>query len=184
MLARMKMKDLWIIAPFLLLVGCTSSIKATKASKPSPYEQIDFQSLVTRYMKKEKVNQIEGIYSVSGTVTKRKKGFLDVEEREKTTDRKENYAKVAILIDPGDTGKDFIELSLDKEDLPSYSVVGEFSMAAGGNMLIYKHLDPKGKNRSFTFTADAKGELLEGISVEKDGNATITYKLTYVKVAK
>lgn len=175
----------WIFFVLLAMGGCTFvKVGSSPQSNPSPYQQVDFQSLMKRYMKKDKLNSIEGVYSVSGTVTKRKKGFLESVEKEKTTDRKENYAKVAILVDPGETGKDFIEVSLDKENLSSYSIVGEFSVAAGGNMLVYKHLDPKGKNSSFTFTKDSNGELLEGIRVENDGNATITYKLTYVKLSK
>lgn len=170
----------------LAMGGCSyMPVNRTKSSsRPSPFQQLDFQSLVKRYMKKDQLNPVEGIYSVSGSVTRRKKGLLGGEEKEKTTDRKENYAKVAILRDPGDTGRDFIELSLDKENLPSYSIVGEFDKASGGNMLVYKHLDAKGKNSSFTFTMDPNGDLLEGILVEHDGNSTITYKLTYVKLSK
>jgi hypothetical protein len=182
----MQKRVTWILIAFLTLEGCSfvNVNRSKPTGKASPFEQVDFQSLVKRYMKKEKQNPIEGIYSVSGTVTKRKKGLLTGEEKDKTTDRKENYAKVAILQDPGDTGKDYIELSLDKEGLPSYSIVGGFNKAAGGNMYIYKHLDAKGKQQSFTFTSDPKGDLLEGICVENDGNATITYKLTYVRLSQ
>ncbi|MEJ0055452.1 MAG: hypothetical protein WDN75_07230 [Bacteroidota bacterium] len=63
-------------------------------------------------MKKDKINSIEGIYSVSGEVTKRSKGLLASSEREKVKDRRENYAKVAILHDPGSTSREYIELSL------------------------------------------------------------------------
>jgi hypothetical protein len=177
---------LFISIALLAMEGCSfMKVNTTKtSSRPSPFQQVDFLSLVKRYMKKDNLNPVEGIYSVSGSVTKRKKGLLGGDEKEKTTDRKENYAKVAILLDPGDTGRDFIELSLDKEDLPAYSIVGEFNKASGGNMLVYKHLDSKGKNTSFTFTMDPNGDLLEGIRVEKDGSATITYKLTYVKLSK
>lgn len=174
------------MALLLLMGGCSfvPRVSSGSSSKPSTFQQVDFLALVKRYMKKEKLEPIEGIYSVSGSVTKRKKALLGGGEKEKTTDRKENYAKVAILQDPGDTGRDFIELSMDKDDLPSYSIVGEFNKASGGNMLVYKHLDAKGKNSSFTFTMDPNGDLLEGICVEHDGSATITYKLTYVKLSK
>ena len=176
---------LWIFVTLLTMLGCNSSkVSGIQSSGKPAYQQIDFESLVTRYMRKDKLNPIEGVYSVSGSVTKRKKGFLSGEEKEKTTDRRENYAKVAILLDPGDTGKDYIELSMDKDNLPSYSIVGEFSQAAGGSMLVYKHLDAKGKNTSFTFTKDVNGDLMEGIRVENDGGVTITYKLTYVRLSK
>jgi hypothetical protein len=174
----------WIFMVSMTLQGCTIQNSSSTSRKPSPYEQVDFQSLIKRYMKKDRLNSIEGVYTVSGSVTKKKKGLLGGQEKEKTMDRKENYAKVAILRDPGETGKDYIELSLDKENLPSYSIIGEFSFTAGGNLLVYKHYDIKGKGSSFTFTMDPNSDLLEGIRVENDGNVTITYKLTYVKLSK
>src|SRR5436190_9923222 len=81
--------------------GCFPVIqKTSKASRPSSqYQQVDFQSLVKRYLKKEKFDAIEGIYSVSGTVTKKGKAFLSTNEKERVTDRKENYAQVAIIRD-------------------------------------------------------------------------------------
>jgi hypothetical protein len=167
----------------MLLSGCVEKLyQAKQARASSPYEQIDFQALVKRYMNRDKTNSIEGIYSVSGWVTKKGKGFLGSTEKEKTTDRRENYAQVAILKDPGDTGRDFIELSLDKERLAMYPVVGEFNSTAGGSLLLYKHLDPKNKNSTYTFTLDKSADVLEGVRVEAEGGTTVTYKLTYVKI--
>ena len=174
-------KLLFIIAA-LLLPGCSiEKLHQKKRVDKSPFEQIDFQALVKRYLKKEKPNTIEGIYLVSGSVTKKNNGFMNSSEKEKIKDRKENYAQVAILRDIGETGRDFIELSLDKEFQPSYSIVGEFVTTTSGNLLMYKHLDPKNKNTTFTFTTDEKGDILEGVRVENEGNSTITYRLSYVK---
>ena len=165
------------------LSGCSveKMYRTKQARAASPYEQVDFHALIKRYLKKDKSNSLEGIYSVSGTVSKKGKGFLG-SEKEKTVDRKENYAQVAILYDPGDTGRDYIELSLDQEYRPSYSIVGEFNMATGGNILLYKHLEGKSKNSSFTFTTDKNSDMLEGIRVDTEGNTTVTYKLTYIKI--
>ena len=179
---RISCIALWLGILFLQACTFEKLTQKRQKNKTSPFAQVDFQALVKRYMKKDKFNSIEGVYSVSGSVMTRGKGFLSSLEKEKTTDRKENYAQVAILRDPEDTGRDYIELSLDKENLPSYSIVGEFTGAKTGNILIYKHLDAKGKTTSFTFTTDSNAELLEGIRVENEGNTTITYKLTYVKL--
>ena len=102
--------------------------------------------------------------------------------RDKTTDRKENYATVAILRDEAQ-GRDFIELSLNSKDQASYSIVGEFNNTATGNLLVYKHFDAKGKDTSYTFTRDENSEILEGVRVINDGATQITFKLTYVKLA-
>ncbi len=135
-----------------------------------------------RYMKKENLNSIEGIYSISGSVVKKGKGFMSDADKEKTKDRKDNYAQVAILRDSGG-GRDFLEISLDKEDQTRYAVVGEFKKAEGGHILVYKHLDAKGKSTTFTFTVDSNGEMLEGVRVVNEGNSTVTYKLNYVKLS-
>jgi len=141
---------------------------------------MNFQDLIDRYMQKSESNSIEGVYSVSGVVVKKSKNLIGT-EKEKTTDRKENYATVAILRENADSGN-YIELSLNRKELTSYSIIGEFKKASG-NLLVYRHFDPKGKeDASFTFTADEKGELLDGIRVDDEGGKQVTYKLTYVKL--
>src|SRR6478735_9213483 len=61
--------------------------------KVNAYEQIDFNKIVKLYFAKDKtsVGTIEGIYAVSSLVTKKGKGILSSTEKEKVTDRKENY---------------------------------------------------------------------------------------------
>lgn len=134
-------------------------------------------------MKKDKLNSIEGIYSVSGSVTKKGKGFLGSADKVKTTDQKDNYAKVAIIRDPEGTGREYIEVSLDKENLTSYSIIGEFNTTEGGSILVYKHMEGKGKSTSFNFTTEKISDILEGVRVENDGGTVITYRLTYVKLS-
>ncbi len=131
-------------------------------------------------MKKAGSNSIEGVYSVSGMVIRKGKNILG-EQKEKTTDRKENYATVAILREDPAAGN-FIELSLNKKGLTSYSIIGEFKPASAGNILVYKHYDPKGKDTSYTFTRDENSEILEGVRVDTEGGKQVTYKLTYVKL--
>jgi hypothetical protein len=170
----------------LVSTGCSMQkiARMQQASKQSSYQQFDFQALVRKYMEKDKPNHVEGIYSVSGSVTKRSKGFMSNTEKEKITDHKDNYAKVAIIRDGNDGGKQYIEIALDKEALSgSYNIIGEFTLSAGGSLLVYKHLEGKGKSTSFTFTTDDSSDILEGIRVENDGNVIVTYKLTYVKLS-
>lgn len=119
-------------------------------------------------MKKGENNSIEGVYAVSGNVTRKGKNLFGI-TKERTSDRKENYAKVAILKEQSN-GRDYIELSLNKNDLASYSIVGEFNVAANGDILVYKHFDPKGKETSYTFTLGENPEILEGIRVDNNGN--------------
>ncbi len=177
----LRRHQLLIILPLLAIQGCIVHTVSTKrAEKTSAFRQVNFQDLIQRYMKKGGVNSIEGVYSVSGIVIRKGKNLLG-EEREKTTDRKENYATVAILQED-QKGGDLIELSLNKKGLTSYSIIGEFKSAAAGGILVYKHYDPKGKDTSYTFTRDETSEILEGVRVENEGGKQVTYKLVYVKL--
>lgn len=180
-MSQKTLVPVFIIA-FLLQACTVQKLQQMKQKRTtSAYQQVDYQSLIKRYLKKEKFNSIEGIYSVSGSVTRKGKGFLSGTEKEKITDRKENYAQVAILRDLEEGGREYLELSLDEVLRPSYSVVGEFTIATNGNILLYKHLAGS-KSSSYTFTTDKAADILEGVRVENEGNTTITYKLTYVKL--
>lgn len=152
--------------------------------KVSPYEQIDFGSMVKRYMDKDQtsVGTIEGIYSVSSLITKKGKGLLSSTEKEKVVERKENYSKVAIIRDTGNPDREYLEVPVDKDFLPSYSVRGEFTGVSDGNIMVYKHFEPRGKILSYTFAYDNQRDILEGIRTENEGSFTITYKLTYLKL--
>lgn len=147
-------------------------------------EQFNFKDLTNLYLSKDQpsVGTVEGIYSVSIVIIKKGKGLLSSTEKERTVERRENYSKVAILRTPGNANREFIEVSMDKEFQVSYSIVGEFTRATDSNILIYKHLEPRGKSTSYTFTYDKASDLLEGIRTENSGSATFTYKLTYIKL--
>jgi hypothetical protein len=160
--------------------------KAQRAKvKSSPLEQVTLEEMVERYMGKDQtsVGTIEGIYSVSSVVTKKGKAVFSAREKEKITDRKENYSKVAIIRDNSAAGREFIEIVLDKTYVTAYPVYGEFSTMNESNLLLYKHFDSKARATSFTFTYDKSKDVLEGIRTENSGNRTITYQLTYVKIS-
>ena len=175
-----------LVGLMILAGGCSVQklARIQQASKTSNYQQFDFQALVRKYMEKEKPNPVEGIYSISGSVTKKSKGLLSSTEKEKVTDHKDNYAKVAIIRDGNESGRQYIEIALDKEGLTgTYNIIGEFTLSSGGSILVYKHLEGKGKSSSYTFTTDEGSDILEGIRVETEGSTTISYKLTYVKLS-
>jgi len=160
--------------------------KAQRAKvKTSPLEQVTLEEMVERYMGKDQtsIGTIEGIYSVSSVVTKKGKAVFSAREKEKITDRKENYSKVAIIRDHSEAGRDYIEIVVDKTHVTAYPVYGEFSAMNESNLLLYKHFDSKARATSFTFTYDKSKDVLEGIRTENSGNKTITYQLTYVKIS-
>ena len=152
--------------------------------KVNPYEQIDFNKIVKLYFAKDKtsVGTIEGIYAVSSLVTKKGKGILSSTEKEKVVDRKENYSQVAVIHDKNNSGREYLEVPLDKDYVPSYSIRGEFTGMTDGNILIYKHFESRGREVTYTFTYDKSRDILEGIRTENDGSFTVTYKLTYLKL--
>ena len=176
-----------LAAAAMLASGCSFQKAYTIAQKHKlyPLEQVDFHFLADRYVNKEatSIGTVEGIYSVSSVVTKTNKGMLSGREKEKVKAREENYSKVVILRDSRDPERDFIEISLDKTNMPSYSIIGEFKELSESNLLIYKHYDPKGKtSTNYTFSYDQAKDILEGVRVENSNNSVITWKLTYVKL--
>lgn len=155
-------------------------------AKASPLEKVDLQEMIERYMAKDQtsVGSIEGVYSVSAVVTKKGKAVFSAREKERITDRRENYSKVAIIRDHSESGREYIEIVIDKNYQPFYPVYGEFSAMAESNLLLYKHFDSKARSTSYTFTYDKTKDVLEGIRTDNAGNnQTITYKLTYIKLS-
>jgi hypothetical protein len=152
--------------------------------KADAYEQVEFSDIVKRYFGKDKtsVGTIEGIYSVSSLVTKKGKGLLSSTEKEKIVDRDENYSKVAIIHDANSSNREYIEIPIDKDYLPAYSVRGEFTGMTDGNIMVYKHFESRKKTSSYTFTYDRSRDILEGVRTENNGSFTYTYKLTYLKL--
>lgn len=176
----------FILVVFLLVSSCSMEKLYTMKQnrKVYPFEQVNFHELMQRYMSKENssMGTIEGIYSVSIVVMKKGKGLLSPVEKEKVMERKENYSKVAIIRDTGDPNREYLEISLDKEHLPSYSIRGEFTGMTEANILIYKHLEPRGQTSTYTFTYDQSRDMLEGVRKENNGQAEYTYTLTYIKL--
>jgi hypothetical protein len=169
----------------LLLTGCVQKlmqVSPVSVVKAPEFEQVDFHQLMKRYMNKDVSDEgIEGIYSVSLVVEKKNKPLFSSEERERVVERKENYATVAILQDHH-SGREYIEISLDKEKQPAYPVRGEFTGMNAGNILIYKHFEPKGKSLSYTFSYDRDRDVLEGVRSELNGKTEFTHKLVYLKL--
>jgi hypothetical protein len=183
---RNKITLFGVMAAVLLMNGCSMSrlYQMQQRGKSYDYEQINSKDLINRYFVKDQpsAGTLEGIYSVSIVILKKGKGFLSSTEKETTVQRKENYSKVAILRDPGKASREYIEISMDKDYQVSYSVVGEFTKATDGSLLVYKHFEPKGKSVSYNFVYDQTSDVLEGVRTENSGGFTYTYKLTYLKL--
>lgn len=178
---------MFLLATLVVVPGCVHKMVqmspvAKKAVTPD-FEQVDFHQLMKMYMRKEhsSVGDIEGIYSVSIVVEKKNKPLFASEERERVVERKENYATVAILRDHR-SGREYIEISLEKENQPSYPIRGEFTAMNDANIMIYKHFEPKGKSITYTFSYDQDSDMLEGVRTEVNGKTEFTYKLVYLKL--
>jgi len=167
------------------LVSCSvEKLYQTNAKRANQnYEQINFVELMKKYMDKNTGNEsIEGIYSVSGIVLKKSKGLFASEAKERTVFQKDHYAQVAVIRDNARNNREFIEVPIDKNYLPSYSIRGEFTTLSEGNILVLKHFEPKGHELIYSFVYDKEKDILDGIRIETSGNVTYTYKLTFVKL--
>ena len=161
------------------------TVSKAKKPKTSIYEEVDLEEMIRRFIAKTYKEQesIEGIYTVSGVITKKGKPLLSSVEKERTVTRKDNYARVAIVKDWPGSNTEYVEISLNEKNTISRPIVAELTPLSEGGGFIYKHFEPKGKILSFTFLYDqSKPDILEGIYTLHENNNEVTYKLTYVKV--
>jgi hypothetical protein len=176
------------LACCLLFFGCYCASaqfpQIPKEKRDSPYEQITFIDLLKKYMDKDVSgqNSIEGIYSVSASAQKKSKPLFSSTEREKTIDQRDNYAMVAIIRDNSKNSREYIEVPIDRDNQFSYPVRGEINAASGGNILVLKHFEPKGKTLTYTLAYDYDKNIIEGIRTESSGSTTRTYKIVYLKM--
>ena len=177
----MKTK-LFILVCMLGLVQHTFA-QSKSLFKKSHYQEVDFEDLMHRYFGKEhgSFNKLEGIYSVSCVITKSSKSFFTGQLKVKVVERKDNYARVAILKDWPGTNRDFIEVSLSYHVTNKYPIVGEMSTLSAGEAFIYKHIEPDGTSSDFSMALGSI-DLVEGEHSEMFKRKTITYKLSYMKI--
>lgn len=145
------------------------------------YASVDYEDLIHRYVEKTTGHKLEGIYSVSCVITKRNKKLLNDGERIRIVARKDNYARIAILKDKPGSKHDFIEVSLSYRDPKKYPIVGEFNLLSEGDGMIYNHIEPNGSKMPFSMLSESD-ELLEAEYTRMEKNATITYRLSYLKI--
>lgn len=144
------------------------------------YEEVDFEDLMRRYFLKEASSPVEGIYSVSCVITKTTRPFLSGREKVKVVERKDNYARVAIIRDLIGSKRDFMEISLSYHDAKKYPVVGGFNSLSEGRGFIYNHIEPDGVLITFSMISES-AELLEGEFSKMHRRKKITYRLSYLK---
>ncbi len=179
----MTMKLLTFLCLLLLAQPTFSQSKSKSIFKKSHYQGVDFEDLMHRYFGKEagSFNKLEGIYSVSCVITKSSKSFFTGQLKVKVVERKDNYARVAILKDWPGANRDFIEVSLSYHVTDKYPIMGELSTLSAGEAYIYKHIEPDGTSSDFSMAASSL-DLIEGEHSEMHRRKTITYKLSYMKL--
>lgn len=175
--------------PFLCVMILAGSVAEAQVKSLFPkrhkhtYEEVGTEEMIRRFVSKPAANvvSIEGIYSVSSVVTKRGKGLLSSEIKEKVVDRKDNYAKVAIIRDWANSDHEFIEISMTQTGVQKYPIVGELTTLSEGRGFLCMHTEPNGDVLTFTFTYAGNSDILEGNYTKLDGSKTITYTLTLLK---
>ena len=173
------------IVPVLAFVFCCFHVSQAQddivtKKKRSIYEEVDLENVMRRYFGKSFGYSIEGIYSVSCTITKRNKKFLSKAERIRIVARQDNYAKVAIMKDWPASNRDFIEVSLSYRKANSFPIIGELNAMADGAGYIYSHLEPDGTILRFSML-ESEG-LLEAEYSKMEKRTTLTYRLSYLKI--
>lgn len=176
-------KSITLLCLLLLAQTTFAQTKSKSIFKKSHYQEVDFEDLMHRYFGKEtgSFNKMEGIYSVSCVITKSSKSFFTGQLKVKVVERKDNYARVAILKDWPGSNRDFIEVSLSYHITNKYPIVGEMSTLSTGEAFIYKHIEPDGSSMDFSMATNSP-DLIDGEHSEMNKRKTITYKLSYMKI--
>jgi hypothetical protein len=106
--------------------------------------------------------------------------MLTGQEVERIIQRKDNYARVAIIKDRANSSRDYIEVSLSYREADKYPIMGEFNGLSEGRGLIYNHFEPDGKTMSFSMKNEL--DVMDGEYSIMEGSKTITYKLSYLRI--
>jgi len=180
----MRYKSVLFVLILVFAVHTQSSAQSRSRipAKKIPYPETSIEDMLQRYLDKDSgQDDVGGIYSVSCVITKRSTPFLSRREREKVVERKDNYARVAILRDKPGAVSDYIEISMSYRDPSRYPIMGEISRLSEGRGFIYKHVEPNSATVTFSMASES-AELIEGEYSIVDGKRTITYRLSYLKI--
>lgn len=177
-----------LIIGIVLAVGATSCITINhpspgNANKKNVYQYVDSEDIIRRFITRNgEPHLIEGIYTVSSSITRKKKALLSQQIKTKVIARQDNYARVAIVRDEEGSNNDFIEISLNEKHNDVHPIVGQINLLSEGSGFIYKHIEPKGEVWNFTFLFDEdEPDILDGVNTRTKGTAHYTYSLFYHK---
>ena len=180
----MKRVIVMLVCGFILMSHFSwAQKKSQRRAKKSVYEEVDLEQMIKRYFGKNPgtTNSIEGIYSVSCAITKRSRHFLTGAERMRVVERKDNYARVAILKDWPSSKRDLIEISMNSATANKYPIVGEYEVLSENRGYVYRHIEPDGSRINYSMIFD-NFDLLEGEYSKIEKRKTITYRLSYMKI--
>lgn len=151
----------------IVLTSCSNQISSSQKSKPKWTEES-----IKKYLdeNKEKLDPIEGIYSVSKN-TERGIGKLSFSQK------KSDFARVAIIRNTEGFAPEFNEFWLEGLDLPKYSKTAEFTRIQKSSAYLSKRLSPDA-GASYSFAYDEAAGSMEGI-LKGSVNTKVLY---YLKV--
>jgi hypothetical protein len=172
-----------VILVLTALLITTAAEAQRRSGKKFQYEQVSFEDMIHRYLHRDgqPASEVEGIYSVSCVITRSRRHWLTGRDVVRIVERKDNYARVAILKETMNTKRDFIEVSMSNRDATKYPIVGELNVLAEGGGYIYKHMEPDGQLYTFSMLL-THSDLLEGQYAYTKRKKMITTKLSYFKL--
>ncbi|HEV8514080.1 MAG TPA: hypothetical protein VGQ59_12425 [Cyclobacteriaceae bacterium] len=151
----------------LILTSCSSHLSSSQKNKAKWTEES-----IKKYFdeNKEKLDPIEGIYSVSKN-TERGIGKLSFSQK------KSDFARVAIIRNTEGFTPEFNEFILEGLELPKYSKTAEFTRIQKSSAYLSKRLAPDA-GASYSFAYDEAAGSMEGI-LKGSINTKVLY---YLKV--
>lgn len=162
---------LLILLVFFTVTGCYSTRKATWEKYKGK------EKALNAYLSTQKLDPLEGIYSVSDQYN-----FKSLVFRRPKTKSKEHYAQVVIIKSENLT-RDFIEVNLDQKMYKRYVVLADIQKVSKEDLYLFKQYKISRAYRTISFTNDRDIGVMISEPFKKKGFRAMKITRSLIKVS-
>lgn len=159
-----------IIFTIIIAISCSNKSTSTQDPSNSWKKYNDTEDSIKKYLdeNKNKLDPIEGIYSVSASDEKTVRYLFGLWTDHAHAGEANDFARVAIMKQNTGFSAQFIEIIVSGDNLPKYAKVGEFTRVQESQAYLSRLFSPSGKVVNYSFFYDSQSGLLIGRSKKGD----------------
>ena len=164
------MRSALAIISIIIAISCSNKSTSTKDPSNSWKKYNDTEDSIKKYLdeNKNKLDPIEGIYSVSASDEKTVRYLFGLWTDHAHVGEANDFARVAIMKENTGFSAQFIEIIISGENLPKYAKIGEFTRVQESQAYLSRLFSPSGNVANYTFVYDAQSGSLIGRSKKGD----------------